>query len=392
MYLKLALLSLLRRPLRQGIVFLLIALTVALPVFLLQMTGGLYYGINRATEPFPIVVGAKGSAYQLVLHTVFLKDRPLENISYTVADSLRSSQKADGVYPLAFGDNYRGFPIVGVEKEIFSYRVKKSDTPWLSVEEGRIFSGEREVVLGYQVAELTGLRVGDTFASIHGMNEKGASHGGKNRVVGILAPIKGPYDSAIFTDIQDVWKVHHLPSWQEKGDVTAILVHPVGYKEALQLLSKYQRNKEVQMVFPAQSVISLYYMVGQSKTFWEFVMAGLLVIVLFLTLLVMYWNGRSRVREFALLKALGAEEGHLMTMIVIEEAILLLISAMVGWGVAWGTVLLTAQAISGETAIIMDTAPLWEGLVLIPGVTFLGTGAALFPAYLIKKKDLSSYL
>ncbi|MFQ9400821.1 MAG: hypothetical protein ACLR1D_00065 [Dialister sp.] len=80
------------------------------------MTGGLYRGINRAVEPFPILAGAKGSAYQLVLNTVFLKDRPLENISYETVDKLRKSGKAKAVYPLAFGDNYRGFPIIGVEK------------------------------------------------------------------------------------------------------------------------------------------------------------------------------------------------------------------------------------------------------------------------------------
>ena len=97
MYLKLAFLSLWRRPLRQGIVLVLIALATALPVFLLQMTGGLYRGINRAVEPFPVLAGAKGSAYQLVLNTVFLKDRPLENISYETVDKLRKSGKAKAV-------------------------------------------------------------------------------------------------------------------------------------------------------------------------------------------------------------------------------------------------------------------------------------------------------
>ena len=129
MYLKLAFLSLWRRPLRQGIVLVLIALATALPVFLLQMTGGLYRGINRAVEPFPVLAGAKGSAYQLVLNTVFLKDRPLENISYETVDKLRKSGKAKAVYPLAFGDNYRGFPIIGVEKEIFQYKPNRKKDP-----------------------------------------------------------------------------------------------------------------------------------------------------------------------------------------------------------------------------------------------------------------------
>ncbi|MDU7216593.1 MAG: hypothetical protein E6293_03750, partial [Dialister sp.] len=304
MYLKLAFLSLWRRPLRQGIVLVLIALATALPVFLLQMTGGLYRGINRAVEPFPVLAGAKGSAYQLVLNTVFLKDRPLENISYETVDKLRKSGKAKAVYPLAFGDNYRGFPIIGVEKEIFQYKPNRKKDPWLTVKTGKSFSEKREVVLGSEAARLSGLRIGDTFHSIHGMAAAGKKHGEENKVAGILAPCGGPYDAAIFTDIRDVWEAHHIPAWEQKGDVTAVLIQPEGYKEALQLLAAYQRNKEIQLLFPSQPVISLYHTVGQSKEFWKILISFLLILSLLMTLLIMYWSGKSRIREFALLKAL----------------------------------------------------------------------------------------
>lgn len=50
--------------------------------------------------------------------------------------------------------------------------------------------------------------------------------------------------------------------------MTALLVVPKGYKEAMQLLSLYQRQKDVQMLFPSQTIISLYAMVGQTKDFW----------------------------------------------------------------------------------------------------------------------------
>lgn len=392
MYLKLAFLSLWRRPLRQGIVLVLIALATALPVFLLQMTGGLYRGINRAVEPFPVLAGAKGSAYQLVLNTVFLKDRPLENISYETVDKLRKSGKAKAVYPLAFGDNYRGFPIIGVEKEIFQYKPNRKKGPWLTVKTGKSFSEKREVVLGSEAARLSGLRIGDTFHSIHGMAAAGKKHGEENKVAGILAPCGGPYDAAIFIDIWDVWEAHHIPVWEEKGDVTAVLIQPEGYKEALQLLAEYQRNKEIQLIFPSQPVISLYHTVGQSKEFWKILISFLLILSLLMTLLIMYWSGKSRIREFALLKALGAGGGDITKMILGEQALLLLTGSAAGWACAWGTVYLTASVISQKTAIVIDTTPLWEGLLIIPGITILGTVAGLIPAKLIKNKELSSYL
>lgn len=392
MYLKLAFLSLWRRPLRQGIVLVLIALATALPVFLLQMTGGLYRGINRAVEPFPVLAGAKGSAYQLVLNTVFLKDRPLENISYETVDKLRKSGKAKAVYPLAFGDNYRGFPIIGVEKEIFQYKSNRKKDPWLTVKTGKSFSEKREVVLGSEAARLSGLRIGDTFHSIHGMAAAGKKHGEENKVAGILAPCGGPYDAAIFIDIRDVWEAHHIPAWEQKGDVTAVLIQPEGYKEALQLLAAYQRNKEIQLLFPSQPVISLYHTVGQSKEFWKILISFLLILSLLMTLLIMYWSGKSRIREFALLKALGAGGGYITKMILWEQALLLLTGSAAGWACAWGTVYLTASVISQKTAIVIDTTPLWEGLLIIPGITILGTVAGLIPAKLIKNKELSSYL
>ena len=53
---KLAFLSLWRRPLRYGLLILLTAVACALPVFVIQLAGGLYEGLNRATAPFPILV------------------------------------------------------------------------------------------------------------------------------------------------------------------------------------------------------------------------------------------------------------------------------------------------------------------------------------------------
>ena len=117
--LKLAVLSLIRRPLRYGLLILLTAVACALPVFVIQLAGGLYQGLNRAAAPFPILAGAKGSPYQLVLNTVFLRDRPIGNIPYGEVETLRQSGKATQVLPLAFGDSYRGFRLCGTEAAIF---------------------------------------------------------------------------------------------------------------------------------------------------------------------------------------------------------------------------------------------------------------------------------
>lgn len=353
---RLAFLSLFRRPLRQFLLFLLIAVTAALPVFILQTAGGLYGGINRAVSPFPILAGARGSAYQLVLNTVFLRDRPIGNIPYGEMEKLEESGRTQAVYPLAFGDNYRGFRIAGTDPSLFSYRPVKNKAPWLEIGEGQVFQEEGEAVIGSETARLTGLKIGDTFQSIHGSSPKGHAHNHLFRVTGILKPVGGPYDTAIFIDMKDVWEAHG-ENEEARREVTALLVVPKGYKEAMELLASYQKNRDVQMVFPSQSVISLYAMVGQTKHFWEIFITALLAMSLLITLLVMYWSGLSRIGELALLEALGAGKGKIRQFLLAEQGLLLLIGSSCGWLMGYGASLLAARMVSGAAAITMTASP-----------------------------------
>lgn len=389
--LKLAILSLFRRPLRQLLLFLLILVTAAVPVYILQVTGGLYAGINRAVEPFPILAGARGSAYQLVLNTVFLRDRPVGNIPYEEMKKLEDGGKTQAVYPLGFGDNYRGFRIAGTDAALFDYRPKKNQGPWLAMGEGRVFQNDGEAVIGSETARLTGLKVGDTFKSVHGTSAKGHAHEHPLKVVGILSPVGGPYDTAIFIDMKDVWEEHGEKE-EAKREVTALLVVPKGYKEAMELLASYQKNKEVQMVFPSQSIISLYAMVGQTKGFWQALVISLLAMSLIITLLVMYWCGLSRLPELALLEALGAGKGKIRSLLLLEEGMLLFLGSLAGWCAAYGGSLLTARTIANTAAITMVTAPDWRGLLIIPVITICGMVAGLIPAALLGRKDVSQYL
>lgn len=396
--LRLAFLSLWRRPLRYGILLLLTAVACALPVFVIQLAGGLYQGLNRAAAPFPIVAGAKGSPYQLVLNTVFLRDRPIGNIPYGEVETLRQSGKAAQVLPLAFGDSYRGFRLCGTETELFSYVVPGEKTPWLIPAHGRVFSASGEAVLGAETARLTGLRVGDVFRSSHGFIDKGEAHNHPYRVVGILAPVRGPYDRAILVPLEDIWAAHQehgafLHS-RGKGDVTAILVRPTGYGEAMQLLAAWQRKKDTpsQLLFPAQNLISLYGMVGQSRQFWLFLSGGLLTAAALVTLLALYWDGSSRLEEWALLRALGASLRRTQELLLIEQFLLLLMGGLLGWGLGWGGSLLASAGIGQQAAVQMSLTPLWQGFLAPLLLVVIGTLGGLVPLWLLRKKDIAPYL
>lgn len=396
--LRLAFLSLWRRPLRYGLLILLTAVACALPVFVIQMAGGLYQGLNRAVAPFPILAGAKGSPYQLVLNTVFLRDRPIGNIPYGEVDDLRQSGKADRVLPLAFGDSYRGFRLCGTEPEIFSYVVPGEHKPWLRPARGRSFAGTGEAVLGAETARLTGLQVGDVFQSSHGFIGKGKAHHHPYRVVGILAPVQGPYDKVILVPLKDIWEAHAghgaalVPG--QKGEVTAILVRPKGYGQAMALLAAWQRKKGglSQLLFPAQSLIALYGMVGQSRKFWITLSLGLLGAATLVTLLALYWDGTSRMKEWALLRALGASRRKTQALLLLEQFLLLLLGSTLGWCLGWGGSLLAAEGIGQQAAVQMSRVPLWQGFLAPALLLGAGTLGGLVPLWLLRKKDIAPYL
>ena len=396
--LRLAFLSLWRRPLRYGLLILLTAVACALPVFVIQMAGGLYQGLNRAAAPFPILAGAKGSPYQLVLNTVFLRDRPIGNIPYGEVDDLRQSGKADRVLPLAFGDSYRGFRLCGTEPEIFSYVVPGEHKPWLRPARGRSFAGTGEAVLGAETARLTGLQVGVVFQSSHGFIGKGKAHHHPYRVVGILAPVQGPYDKAILVPLEDIWEAHAghgsalVPG--QKGEVTAILVRPKGYGQAMALLAAWQRKKGglSQLLFPAQSLIALYGMVGQSRKFWITLSLGLLGAATLVTLLALYWDGTSRMKEWALLRALGASRRKTQALLLLEQFLLLLLGSTLGWCLGWGGSLLAAEGIGQQAAVQMSRVPLWQGFLAPALLLGAGTLGGLVPLWLLRKKDIAPYL
>ena len=121
-----------------------VTFSVGLAVALFVLAQGLRLGMIRAVEPFDLIVGAKGSPYQLVLNTVFLQDVPVGNMTWEDYVDLSSDARVDFAVPLGFGDSYRGYPVIGTTAEILNIRVRMSDPAWLRVSDGRWFEEGNE--------------------------------------------------------------------------------------------------------------------------------------------------------------------------------------------------------------------------------------------------------
>lgn len=393
------------RPLQSFLQIGVVALAAALSLIVLLLASGLQRGLVQATEPFDLLVGAKGSPNQLVLNSVFLQDVPLGNIPYHYVDELAAHPAVAAAVPLGFGDNYRGFRLVGTEPAFFSVLQRPGGKPWLTLHSGRIFAADGEAVVGWKAAQAAGLQLGSQFVSAHGIVGGGHEHQQQGfTVVGILAPLDGPYDQAILVSLSSLWALHEHQHETETAQAepeedgaaergtTVIAVKPKGYAEALRLYQELQQSPQLQIVFPAQVIVRLFQMLGQGEKVLQAVAAVVSVLSLLLVGFSLYWAARERTRERAILRVTGATRRQVLQSILLEGALL------IGGGVASGTVggwlafVGLSHWLAAHTAVLLPVVWQWSTLAALLGIALAGLLASLWPAWLIGRQSAVRYL
>ncbi|MDY6083918.1 MAG: FtsX-like permease family protein [Dialister sp.] len=430
---KLALRQLLHRPVTTLLLILVMAFSIGISVFLSTLHQGLHDGLTKATEPFSLLVSSPGSQHQLVLTSIFLQDRPLPNLPYEEVEALNAKKKlVQFALPLAFGDSYEGYRIVGSTAQIFSLKVGKNAPAWLSLKEGRAFEDPFEAVIGSDVAIHRGLKLGDAFTSIHGLVKKGG-HAHKDNpytVVGILNDVQGPYNQVILTSIESVWEAHahhdhheepvspaarqaiidrdrdhehdkhehdeyahieheheHEHEHDQAGkEVSAIIVEPVGYSEAYQLASQYQSRKDAMLVFPAQSIVQLFNLMGRGEKMWQPVGVFLMILSILIVVMTSYLSSLSRLREYAIMRALGATTKDISYIFMWQNTFLVLGGTIGGSLLGMLSYALLSHAIASSTALSLplSVSPLM-GILLIAMVV-IALIISLIPMKILKSK------
>ncbi|HWA34838.1 MAG TPA: ABC transporter permease, partial [Cyclobacteriaceae bacterium] len=179
----------------------LLSLGTAVIVILILFNRQLEERISANAKGIDLVVGAKGSPLQLILCSVFHVDFPTGNIKLRDTEAIVKNPLIKEVIPLSLGDNFNGYRLVGTTK-------KYADLYGGTLSTGAWFEKEMEVVAGSTAARLGQLKVGDKFASSHGLTTDGDHHDTNFIVTGILAPTNSVLDNLILTSVESVWHVH----------------------------------------------------------------------------------------------------------------------------------------------------------------------------------------
>lgn len=390
------------RPLTTALNLLLLAIAVAMLVVLVQVSTQASARFERDAQGVDLVVGAKGSPLQLILSSIFHVDQPTGNIPLEARALLERDPAIARVVPLALGDNFRGYRIVGTDAGFAALY-------GLRLAEDRAFAVPMEAVLGAEVARTTGAPLGQKFIGNHGLAEEEGQEQGDDHApfvtTGILAPTGGVADRLILAGVESVWAVHGIEDRHYDHDhdhdhaaatgaqslepqLTALLVTYRNAAGAMRVPAMINRQSALQAAVPATETARLLDLVGASleglRIFgWLMATTGSLAILVALVGMV-----RSREGDLALLRVMGASSAQVFGTVMLEGVLTALIGAVLGW-IAAHLLIMLARARFQALAELGLTAwtPLPAEAVLVVAVVGIGALAALVPALAVYRLD-----
>jgi putative ABC transport system permease protein len=329
---KLSIANILNRKFNSGLNILLVALSTGLISLFMQINDNIQQQFYTNLHGIDMVVGAKGSPLQLVLSVVFHIDTPTGNISLQEAERIKSNRLVKTGIPLSLGDNYRGFRIVGTDEqypELFG----------ASLVSGRLWQKSFEVTIGQNVARTLGLKLGDLFVGVHGLEGEGHLHEDKPyEVVGIFDQNNSVLDQLILTPTESIWDVHHEHAaseaeshhHNEDREITAMLIQFLNPLGMVQLPRYVNENTQMQSAVPSFEIDRLLNFMGigidllVALGFIIMVVAGLSIFISLFSSL------KNRKHEMALMRLYGASQIKLLKMVVIEGTLLAVFGAILG--------------------------------------------------------------
>lgn len=405
------------RPLSTSLNVLLLALGLSIITVLLLIQDQFEKKVSRDAAGIDLVVGAKGSPLQLILSSIYHVDFPTGNIPMEEAVALSRNRLVKQIIPLALGDNFEGYRIVGTNHDYLSlYGVD-----W---EKGAAWEEPFEVVIGTSVAKKTQLNLGDTFVGSHGISVGSHAHDQHPfKVVGILHPQGTVVDRLVLTAVETVWYTHEeaqdmeeieaseenepephdhyhqpvatrgFPLASGKRELTTLLVQYRSPMAAVQLPRMINSKTSMQAASPAFEMARLFELLGvgikvlQGLAFVLIAISGLGIFI------ALYNSLKERRYDLAVLRAIGASRYHLVLLVFMEGILLTFLGAVLGLFLGHlflsSLTLLDTQGISEELqAWKFLTAELW----IVVYALVVGLVASIIPAWTAYQTSIAGQL
>lgn len=366
---------------------LLLVFAFALPAFLPLATRSLVeryrQGLLARAESTPLLCGAPGSRFDLVLASLEFRGRAPRSLARADLDSLHANELGR-VVPLRVGHSTaKRNPIVGTTPEYFEVRNLQLDSGTLPLWTG-------DCVLGSDVARSLGLHLGDTLASdVKDPHNLAGSYPLELLVTGVFQATGKADDRAIFTSLDTAWilegfghghvspkeaqdddllgereavtvfspavREHQSLAEEKAGDfhfhgdpalrpLSSVLLFPDGPKERTLLRGRLGLREDLVSLAPREVVLEMIDLILRAKSFFDanallVAVAGLLALGVMAS-----YAWQVRAREMRTLRRLGGSRGFLLALFGGE--LLLLTGAAAGLAAflaRWSLPLLESQ-------------------------------------------------
>ena len=399
------------KPLNTVLNIFLLALGIAIITMLLLFSKQLEEKISTNAKGIDLVVGAKGSPLQLILCNIFHVDFPTGNIKFNEAEQLSKHRLIKSAIPIALGDSYKNFRIIGTN---LSY----AELYHAEIELGNWWSKDLEVVVGATVARITKLKLGDSFASAHGLVKDARAHEDYRYIVkGILRPANNVVDNLILTNVGSVWKVHaegngdvadndkaikivnpsSLISGIEEGDsiheITALLIKYKNPLAVIQLPRFINTQTNMQAASPAFETARLFAILGVGfKALMGF--GYVLIFISALSIFIALYNSlKERKYDLAIMRSMGASRRKLFFTTILEGTILTVTGSLMGLMLGHAVLFLITILVEGSQKTGLQAWIFYpEEALLLGGSLLLGILCSLIPAFQSYRTDIHKVL
>ncbi|KGO88200.1 permease [Flavobacterium rivuli WB 3.3-2 = DSM 21788] len=396
------------KPLNTALSIILLTASVAIITLLILLQEQFEKQFDSNIDNIDLVLGAQGSPLQLILSAVYQIDAPTGNIDYTEAKTWMKHRFVQTAVPLAFGDNYKGFRIVGTTTDYLTIYGK-------GIKEGRPFAKNFEVVIGSSVATKMNVKIGDKFFGSHGDAAEGELHEDHAYIItGIAAPTGKVADNLILCNIPSVWAMHdegahehaeedehsHEHEHQDEAvteegkEITAVLIKFRSKMGIVMWPRLIAQNTKMQAASPAIEINRLFSLFGIGLQALQYLAYGIMFISGISIFIALYNTLKERKYEFALLRVNGASRLQLLWLVLIES--LLLCTTGFIFGTVVGRIALSLISGSSESEFKMSFNPLefvWQKEGYLFGLTiFVGILAAVIPAVKAYSLNISKTL
>lgn len=402
------------RPLNTAINIILLSLGIAVITILLLFNNQLEQKIKENVRGIDLVVGAKGSPLQLILCTIFHIDFPTGNIKLAEAEKISRNRVVKKAIPLALGDSYQSYRIIGTNKGYADlYKAELAHGEW--------WKNTLEVTIGANVHVLTHLRLGDQFASSHGLTADGHAHNDHRYTVkSIMKKTNSVLDNLILTNVESVWEMHEensqgkemleshsqadsssiysrlVPSVSAEDSVKEITSLLIQYRSplgAIQLPRFVNAQSSLQAASPAFETARLFSILGVGVDIlmgFAYVLIAISGLSIFIAL---YNSLKERRYDMAIMRSMGATRSKLFVSIILEGGLLTLLGSIIGLLTGHGVLIILSTVVeetqkAGISGLVFYT----QEWIILGGSLLLGLLCAIIPAVQAYRTDISKVL